>query len=54
MDKAYRDSFTNDIEGYYSRRVFFGDITINEVPKDIKEKVIKELKSLDLNYLVEE
>ena len=40
MDNINRDEQTQTIEGYYSRRVFFGDMTIDEVPKDIREYVL--------------
>ena len=53
MDNMYRDDVTRTLEGYYSRRVFFGDITIDEVPKDIHESAEKDLKSSCLFYLCE-
>ena len=54
MDRGYRDDFTNSIESYYGRKVFFGDITLDEVPEEYKDIVIKELKSVGLGYMVDD
>lgn len=51
MDVKYRDEVTNTLLGYYTRRVFFGDLKIDEVPKEIKESVEKELKDTGLYHL---
>lgn len=48
-----RDPVTMCLESGYARKVFFGDITFEEVPDQFKEEVKKELKENDLEYLYE-
>lgn len=46
-----RDEFTQGLS-YYARRVFYGDMTLNEVPEDCREKVKEELIRNGLKYLI--
>lgn len=48
----YRDEFTQGLQGYYTRRVFFGDMKLSEVPKDKQEQVKKELEENGLKYMI--
>lgn len=52
MYEGYRDEFTQGLLGYYTRRVFFGDMKLSEVPKEKREQVEKELKENGLEYMI--